>query len=492
VLTAAGPTARARADQHLKLSSQPLEVSGPEGLALPQRGIGRDRGAVGPPAVRAGERMKSAEREPLLAPRARPGAGSRRSSRRPAVPEMGSGSPGSTLRRALSDPLVQDALVASALTAASLVGLLVHLHIDLPEGGTDVRNRSLDTIGLTLALLQTVPLIWRRVAPVAVLGVCSSAMFLFFYLGYFPSFASFGFLLALYSVAAHRERRISIPAAIASTAVVLMLLIVSREPIEPDTIFAECLVVGAVWFIGDGLRVKRSQVISLEDRASRFEREREEAAQKAVAEERRVIARELHDMVAHNVSVMVAQSGAAQRVFDTQPEEGRAALRSIEDSGREALVEMRRLLGLLRTDDDRPDVRYPQRGLGGIETLLAQVREAGLPVELRVEGAPRPLPAGLDLSAFRIVQEALTNVLKHAGPAHAAVVIRYSESGLDLTISDDGWGFDAPDTDPLRARYGHLGMRERVGLFRGQLRVGPRLGGGYHVTASLPLDPDPT
>ncbi|MGZ8631095.1 MAG: sensor histidine kinase [Actinomycetota bacterium] len=322
---------------------------------------------------------------------------------------MGRGSGGGAFQRAISDPLVQDTLIAALLTAASLVGLLVHLHLDIPEGATDTTNRALDPLGLALALLQTVPLVWRRVVPVVVLAVCSIAMFFFFFLGYLPSFASFGFLLALYTVAAHRDRRISIPAAIASAVVVLLILFESREPIELDAIFAEGLVVGAVWFIGDGLRVKRSQVISLEDRATRLEHEREEAALRAVAAERRVIARELHDMVAHNVSVIVAQSAAAQRVFDVDPEEGRVALGLIEDSGREALVEMRRLLGLLRTDDDRPDVRAPQPGLNDLEALLSQVREAGLPVTLMVEGTPRPLPAGLDLSAFRIVQEARFN-----------------------------------------------------------------------------------
>jgi len=437
--------------------------------------------------------MKIAERDHPKVDRTSPehGSGGRRAERSSADLRTRR-STGDALLRALSDPLVQDALIAAGLTALSLVGLWNHLHLDLPEGGTDARNRALDALGVTLALLQTVPLLWRRVAPVTVLAVTASAMLLYFALGYFPSFASFGFLLALYTVAAHRDRRISIPAAVASGAVVLMILVISREPIEIDTIFAEGLVVGAVWFIGDGLRVKRSQVIVLEDRATRLERERAEAAHKAVAEERRVIARELHDMVAHNVSVIVAQSAAAQRVFDADPEEGRVALRSIEDSGREALVEMRRLLGLLRTDDDRPDVRHPQQGLGDIEALLSQVREAGLPVELRVEGTSRSLPAGLDLSAFRIVQEALTNVRKHAGPASATVVVRFGEANLDLTITDDGWGVDVGDPDPRRARYGHLGMRERVGLFQGRLRVGPRPGGGYEVSASLPMEADPT
>ena len=395
------------------------------------------------------------------------------------------------LRHAISDPLTQDIVIALLLTAASLIGLWAHLQVDLPEGGGEA-DGGLDAVGVVLALLQTVPLIWRRVAPVAVLAVCSTAMFMFFLLGYTPSFASFGFVLALYTVAAHRDRRISIPAALASATVVLMILVVSAEPIEIDTIFAEGLVVGAVWFIGDGLRVKRSQVITLEGRATRLEIEREEAAQKAVAEERRVIARELHDMVAHNVSVIVAQAAAAQRVYDARPNESRLALRSIEDAGREALVEMRRLLGLLRTDHDRPDVREPQQGLGDIDTLLAQVREAGLPVTLTVEGVPRALPAGLDLSAFRIVQEALTNVLKHAGDARATVLIRYRDTRLVLEVSDDGRGSTAADRQPWRARYGHLGMRERVGLFHGELRVGPRPGGGYEVVAVLPLNVDPT
>jgi signal transduction histidine kinase len=437
--------------------------------------------------------MKSAEREIPTAHRTRLDHAPARS-RGEALfrPRVARRSVGDAVRRSLLGPLGQDTLIASLLTTASLVGLLVHLHVDLPEGGTDLVNARLDTLGIVLALLQTVPLVWRRVAPVLVLAVCSVAMFLFFSLGYLPSFASFGFLLALYSVAAHRERKISIPAALWSAFVVLMILFSSREPLELDAIFAEGLVVGAVWFIGDGLRTKRSQVSTLEDRATRFEREREEAAEQAVAEERRVIARELHDMVAHNVSVIVAQSAAAQRVLDGNPEEGRFALRSIEDAGREALVEMRRLLGLLRTDHDRPDVRHPQQGLDDIETLLAQVREAGVHVSLTVEGTPQPLPAGLDLSAFRIVQEALTNVLKHASAASAAVGIRYERSSLHLTISDDGSGPRHEDPDPLRARYGHLGMRERVGLFGGRLRVGPRPGAGYEVVVALPLDTVPT
>jgi signal transduction histidine kinase len=201
-----------------------------------------------------------------------------------------------------------------------------------------------------------------------------------------------------------------------------------------------------------------------------------------------VIARELHDVVAHNVSVVVAQAGAALRIFDRRPEQARGALRAIEQSGREALVEMRRLTGFLRTEGDIGPTHAPQPGLSNLDGLVAQVEEAGTPVTLRVEGPPRALPPGLDLSAFRIVQEALTNVLRHAGPATAEVVVRYGPSELELSITDDGIGLDRSHAASHRPGYGLLGMRERVGLFGGSLWLGTPPGGGYRVAASLPLE----
>jgi len=203
-----------------------------------------------------------------------------------------------------------------------------------------------------------------------------------------------------------------------------------------------------------------------------------------------VIARELHDVVAHNVSVIVAQSAAAQRVANDQPEEAISTLEAIEHTGRGALAEMRRLMGLLRTEADQRRARSPQPGLGNLEALIGQVSAAGLPTSLRIAGTPRPLPAGLDLSAFRIVQEALTNALKHAGPARADVVVGYEESRLLLSVEDDGVGRDGRTPAATRPRYGHLGMRERVALFGGTLSVGPRPDGGYGVSACLPLDGD--
>ncbi len=394
-------------------------------------------------------------------------------------------------RLLFSKPIVQDALIAAVLTATSLVGVVARLKVDLPDGGGG-GVRGLDALGIGLVLLQTAPLVWRRRAPVVVLSVTTAALFLFSTLGYFHSFAAFGFLVALYTVSGYRDRGTSIPVGIASALVVFLILVMGREPVEPDTVIAECLIVGGAWFLGDGLRIRRGQVVQLEDRANRLEREREERAHQAVAEERRVIARELHDVVAHNVSVIVAQAGAAQRIFGTEPQDALVALGAIEDTGREALVEMRRLTGILRTDSDRAVTRSPQPGLNNLEVLVAQVREAGIPVRVRIEGSPRPLPAGLDLSAFRIVQEALTNVFKHAGPARADVLVHYGESRLELTIDDDGSGPDGDQARPTRPRYGHLGMRERVALFGGELRLGKKPGGGYRVSASLPLDQEPT
>jgi signal transduction histidine kinase len=402
-------------------------------------------------------------------------------------------------RSVLSRPIVQDALLAALLTATSLVGVLVHLHVDLPEGGEEVTVRSLDALGLVLILLQTVPLTWRRRAPIRVLAVTMTALFVYSVVGYFTSFAALGFLVALYTAAAYRERSVSIPAGIAAAFVVLLILLMQKEPVEPDAVLVECLFVGAAWFLGDGLRIRRGQVLMLEDRASRLEREREERAQRAVTEERRVIARELHDVVAHNVGVIVAQAGAAQGISGSQPREALAALGSIEHAGREALVEMRRLMGLLRPDAERVTKRAPQPGLDELDALVEQVGEAGIPVVLTIEGEPRPLPVGLDLSAYRIVQEALTNVLKHSHPSRVDVVVRYRPRTLELTITDDGAssheqgppieGVD--DHGAPRIRYGHLGMHERVALFGGELSAGPIAGGGYRVWATLPTDEEP-
>ena len=239
-----------------------------------------------------------------------------------------------------------------------------------------------------------------------------------------------------------------------------------------DTVIVECLIVGAAWSLGDGYRIRRRQVIRLEDRATKLEHEREALAEKAVAEERRVIARELHDVVAHNVSVIVAQSGAAQRVYRSHPDEAFATLGAIERAGRAALVEMRRLMGFLRMDEDDSPTHSPQPGSATSPPWWSRYEGPDCRSRSPSRGLPRTPPAGLDLSAYRIVQEALTNAIKHAGPASAWVTVRYERTTVLLTVEDDGSGTPERGTE-TRLRYGHLGMQERVALFGGWLRTGP-------------------
>jgi signal transduction histidine kinase len=232
------------------------------------------------------------------------------------------------------------------------------------------------------------------------------------------------------------------------------------------------------------LRTRRLYVAELRERADRAEREREQQALAAVASERTRIARELHDIVAHSVSVMVVQAEAAEEMLDRgRPDRARGPLWKIEDTGRAALTDMRRMLGILREDDSRPAL-LPQPGIANLELLLAKVRESGLPVELEVEGEPAPLPPGVDLSAYRIVQEALTNSLKYAGVATARVVVRYAPGSLELEVSDDGAG----SANGADGGHGLVGMRERVALFGGELHAGPAPSRGYVVRARLPLE----
>jgi signal transduction histidine kinase len=242
------------------------------------------------------------------------------------------------------------------------------------------------------------------------------------------------------------------------------------------------LVFAIAWLVGREVRRRRREVTLLQERAARLEHDQEEQARAAVVEERGRIARELHDVVAHSVSVMVVQAQAGPHLLG-EPDQARGVFRSIESSGREALVELRRLLGILRTGDEELAIG-PQPGLSSLGSLVEQVREAGLPVELRVEGDPVQLPPGVDLSAYRIVQEALTNTLKHAGRAEAEVVVRYGPSALELEISDDGSGAPASVNG---SGHGLIGMRERVALYGGALEAGTRNGGGYAVRARLPL-----
>ncbi|MFI9392927.1 sensor histidine kinase [Streptomyces bauhiniae] len=248
------------------------------------------------------------------------------------------------------------------------------------------------------------------------------------------------------------------------------------------------------WVLGDSMRTRRAYFAQLEERAARLEKEREAQAKVAVAAERARIARELHDVVAHNVSVMVVQADGAAYVLDAAPDQARQALETISSTGRQALAEMRRLLGVLRTGEHQESGEYvPQPDVEQIDDLIEQCRDSGLPVDFKVEGTPRPLPSGVELTAYRIVQEALTNTRKHGGPeAGASVRLVYFDDGLGLLVEDDGKGaphelYEEGGADGQG--HGLIGMRERVGMVGGTLDAGPRPGGGFRISALLPLKP---
>ncbi|MEU2439164.1 sensor histidine kinase [Streptomyces rubradiris] len=248
------------------------------------------------------------------------------------------------------------------------------------------------------------------------------------------------------------------------------------------------------WVLGDSMRTRRAYFAQLEERAARLEKEREAQAKVAVAAERARIARELHDVVAHNVSVMVVQADGANYVMDTAPDQAKKALETISSTGRQALAEMRRLLGVLRTGEHQETGEYvPQPDVEQIDDLIEQCRSSGLPVDFKVEGTPRPLPSGVELTAYRIVQEALTNTRKHGGPgAGASVRLVYFDDGLGLLVEDDGKGaphelYEEGGADGRG--HGLIGMRERVGMVGGTLDAGPRPGGGFRISALLPLKP---
>jgi signal transduction histidine kinase len=330
--------------------------------------------------------------------------------------------------------------------------------------------------GVALALLQTVPLIWRRSRPLAVLGVVTA--------GAVASGVAYGLILpfapglATYTVAAQTSRRRS---AIGTAAALLAIAAGAGSASD----YARLVVVAAAWVVGDNLRTRRAYLHELEEKAERLEREREANIQRAAAEEQARISRELHDVIAHNVSVMTIQAAAARDVFDADPSGAREALASIESTGRSALTELRRLLSSVR-DGDRPELA-PQPGIDGLEELVSQVRRSGLDVELNVHGERPALSTALDLSAYRIIQEALTNTLKHASARRAWVDVRYSPSEVGVTVRDDGVG-TAPNG--AGAGRGLVGMRERVELFGGTLDAGPLPDGGYAVSAHLPLAAD--
>ncbi|MBV9941798.1 MAG: sensor histidine kinase [Solirubrobacterales bacterium] len=373
-------------------------------------------------------------------------------------------------------PWWTDLLLALFLTVISVASAIV------------ARTRyghSVPVLEVILVPFTTAPIALRRCRPLAVLAVTVSAAVLVLIL---TSQAQFpvGVLVALYTVASRCERPVSIRAAEWVALPITVAVIVNNGP-HLGRVIPELAVFAIAWVLGDNIRTRRAYLAELEARAARLEREREEKARRAVIEERTRIARELHDVIAHNVSVMVVQASAGEELFDVDPKRARESLSAVASTGRAALAELRRLLGVIRTEEESADAAYsPQPGIEYIAELVRQVRETGLPVQLSVLGEPRELPEGVGLCAYRIVQEALTNTLKHADASEAEVSVRYVADALELQVLDDGRG-----PTPINGEtsgHGLIGMRERVALFGGELSTRSRDGRGYEVRARIPFE----
>jgi signal transduction histidine kinase len=337
-------------------------------------------------------------------------------------------------------------------------------------------------VASALALMSSVPLFWRRKHPLLALAVIDLSLVPIVALcqpvqGPFEPFVALmvgAFSAGIYAPAL-RGLALSFAPWIAGVPAV-MLGYQSGDIVYPAAVW-----IGAAWIVGRVVRSRQQRAVELEALAEELDVQREVQAKTAVVHERARIARELHDVIAHNVSMIVVQAGAAARVLEGDQPHVRDALGAIEQTGRETVDEMRRLLGVLRRADDELALA-PQPTLRQLDELVAHVREAGLPVDLHVEGTAGALPPGVDLSAYRIVQEALTNALKHAGPARARVTVRYVPNAVEIEVCDDGGGGRNGG-----AGHGLVGMRERVSLFGGELEAGRSAEGGYAVRARLPV-----
>ena len=367
------------------------------------------------------------------------------------------------LRRRL-DLVTVDRVLAVVLTALALAGILI---------GSDAAGHRLGA-ALT-APLMTVPIAFRRRWPVIVgvlvpvVGALGSAL----WDGQSVAYPISEFM-ALYALAVWTSTREFAVGTTAFVAAAMLSALLPHGGLNGSALF---VMVGVI-----AMLLARNIVKDREHKAELAERERDVAAREAVVEERARIARELHDAIAHNVSMVVMQAGAERRVLEKGGGSPHEVLETIEQVGRGALTEMRRLIGMLRSDGGDP--LAPEPGLADVSLLVAQVREAGLPVELRVEGTRRELPLGIELSAYRIIQEALTNALKHAGEARASVLVRYGEDSLELEITDDGTGAAAAVAS---GGHGLVGMKERVALYGGKLDAGHRPGRGFAVRVLLPV-----
>ncbi|HEX2381183.1 MAG TPA: sensor histidine kinase [Acidimicrobiales bacterium] len=380
---------------------------------------------------------------------------------------------GRRLRR--TNPWLLDAVLASVFLVLVLVGHFA------ASRDANVEYRDPDVLSVVLSVGVAVPFYFRRYAPLAVLLISEACVVALTAGEYQTGAAPTILLVAVYTVAAWCSAR---DRAIGVVAVAIGLTIVAVAGIPgsnaADTFFTSVLF-AAAYLVGATVRNRRLYSEQLEERARTLERDRDEQARRAVAEERLHIAQDLHDVVAHSMGVIAVQAGVGAHVIDTDPEEAKHTLEAISQTSRSTLAEIRRMLGVLR--DDQGASYTPAPGLADLDKLLRDVSGAGLEVSVRSEGTRAELPPGVDFTAYRIVQEALTNVLKHAGRARATVVVGYEDGALRLEIEDDGRGVNGR---AVPGGHGLLGMRERVSVYGGSLEAGPRTGGGFRVSVRLP------
>jgi signal transduction histidine kinase len=388
-------------------------------------------------------------------------------------------------------PSGTDILITIAFALLALLNLYVNW-------GT---NSALSSVlAVLLTLLVILPLTFRRRYPLGVLIFMTLAVIAFRTSAIPESpFISYALLFAFFSAGAYGQNRFRNLVRYVSSALIIGLLVYeiffqqrgADFPTQTilyqlSTILLNIFLFAAAWWISEVFRTRDQREVELREKTRQLEKERDENARRAVVDERVRIARELHDVVAHHVSVMGIQAGAARRILKQQPDKANDVLSQIEASSRQAVAELQRLLGFLRADNQVDDIA-PQPSLQQLDALVNQMRLTGLTVSVKIEGEKIPLPPGVDLSAYRIVQEALTNTLKHAGPVHADVTIRYAPNTVDLEIKDDGTVPVTGSGTESGTGRGLIGMRERVSLHGGEFQAGRLPAGGFFVKVKLPL-----
>jgi len=336
-----------------------------------------------------------------------------------------------------------------------------------------------------LIALGAAPYAFRRRWPLPVLVLASIPVLALLALGYSSAVIGAALFLAAYTVAAHSDRLVT--ALGVGYAVVVMIGVAT---VAPTAMGIAALVTNAALFagafaLGRSAHFRRENVVLLQERAQLAEQARADEARRAVADERLRIAQELHDVLGHSLGVIALQAGVGAHVIDADPAEAKASLEAISRTSRASLAEVRRILGALRTETGERGY-HPPPGLAALDALAGELTEAGLPVRIHVHGVPHGVPAALDLTGYRVVQEALTNVVRHAGPAEADVTVRYDHRQVTVQVDDNGRGTSA--RDGATSGHGQLGMRERAALWGGTLHTGPRPEGGYRVIATLPYE----